>query len=67
MKHLNLPSYLDQAPEVKDRFDRIKQRPVTLEVKNLNKHFKSTQGGKEKTVTALKDVNLKIHKREKKS
>ena len=34
MKHLNLPSYLDQAPEVKDRFDRIKQRPVTLEVKN---------------------------------
>jgi NitT/TauT family transport system ATP-binding protein len=64
MKHLNLPSYLDQAPEVKDRFDRIKQRPVTLEVKNLNKQFKSTQGGKEKTVTALKDVNLKIHKRE---
>jgi len=56
----DLPSYLDQAPEVKDRFDRLKQRPVTLEVKNLYKQFKGLEG----PVTALKDVNLKIHKRE---
>ncbi len=56
MTEKSLPSYLDQAPEVKDRFDRLKQRPVTMEVKDLNKQFGD--------VTALKDINLKIHKRE---
>lgn len=56
MTEKSLPSYLDQAPEVKDRFDRLKQRPVTMEVKDLNKQFGE--------VTALKDINLKIHKRE---
>ena len=56
MKEKELPSYLDQSPEVKDRFDRLKQRPVTMEVKGLNKQFGE--------VTALKDINLKIHKRE---
>ena len=30
---LEHPSYLDQAPAVKERFQRIYQRPVTLEVK----------------------------------
>lgn len=55
-----LPSYLDQAPEVKDRFDRIKQRPVTLEVKNLHKYFDTPQG----QITALKDINFKAHRRE---
>ncbi|MEE3191222.1 MAG: ABC transporter ATP-binding protein [Pseudomonadota bacterium] len=56
MTEKSLPSYLDQSPEVKDRFDRLKQRPVTMEVKGLNKQFGE--------VTALKDINLKIHKRE---
>jgi len=56
MTNSELPSYLDQLPEVKDRFDRLKQRPVTMEVKGLNKQFGD--------VTALKDINLKIHKRE---
>ncbi|MBN59394.1 ABC transporter ATP-binding protein [Thalassolituus sp. UBA3500] len=56
MTNSELPSYLDQSPEVKDRFDRLKQRPVTMEVKGLNKQFGD--------VTALKDINLKIHKRE---
>jgi NitT/TauT family transport system ATP-binding protein len=56
MTEKELPSYLDQSPEVKDRFDRLKQRPVTMEVKGLNKQFGD--------VTALKDINLKIHKRE---
>ena len=56
MTEKELPSYLDQSPEVKDRFDRLKQRPVTMEVKGLNKQFGE--------VTALKDINLKIHKRE---
>ena len=60
MHHLELPSYLEQSDEVKDRFTRLKQRPVVLEVKGLNKHFESHQG----TVTALKDINFKTHKRE---
>lgn len=55
-----LPSYLTQSPEVKDRFDRLKQRPVTLEVKGLHKHFDTPQG----QITALKDINFKVHKRE---
>lgn len=60
MTKLNLPDYKLQSKEVKDRFERLKQRPVTLEVKNLYKHFNSRNG----QVTALKDINLKIHKRE---
>jgi len=60
MNDMNLPSYLDQSPEVRDRFERLKQRPVTLEVKGLHKQFDTAQG----KVTALKDVNFKVHKRE---
>ncbi len=60
MHHLELPSYLEQAPEVRDRFDRLKQRPVVLEVKDLNKTFDSRAG----EVTALKNINFKTHKRE---
>ena len=40
MKHmLELPTYLDQDEAVKDRFERMKQRPVALEVKGLGKTF----------------------------
>lgn len=61
MKHmLELPSYLEQDDAVKDRFARMHQRPVALEVKGLGKEFDST-GGK---VTALKDINFKTYKRE---
>ena len=61
MKHLlDLPSYLDQDDAVRDRFTRLKQRPVTLEVKGLSKQFETPTG----TVTALKDINFKTHKRE---
>jgi len=60
MQDMTLPSYLDQSDAVKDRFDRLQQRPVALEVKNLHKEFASRNG----PVTALKDINLKIHKRE---
>ncbi len=55
-----LPSYLEQSDAVKDRFDRLKKRPVTLEVKGLHKQFSTPQG----SVTALKDINFKVHKRE---
>ena len=60
MKHLDLPSYLEQAPEVKDRFTRLKQRPVILEVNGLQKEFDTPQG----RVTALKNINFKTYKRE---
>jgi NitT/TauT family transport system ATP-binding protein len=60
MTHLELPSYLDQTPQVKDRFERLKQRPVILEVDGLGKTFDSPQG----PVTALKDINFKTHRRE---
>lgn len=55
-----LPSYLEQTDAVKDRFDRLKQRPVTLEVQGLNKYFDTPQG----QITALKDINFKVHRRE---
>ena len=60
MSMLELPSYLDQSPKVKARFDRIKQREVILEVNNLTKEFDSPQG----KVTALKNVSFKTHRRE---
>ena len=54
------PSYRDQSPEVAARFERIKQREVILEVKNLSKRFASAQGETE----ALRDVSFKVHRRE---
>jgi NitT/TauT family transport system ATP-binding protein len=61
MNHmLDLPSYLDQDDEVRDRFTRLKERPVILEVKGLGKEFETPTS----TVTALKDINFKTHKRE---
>ena len=61
MKHmLDLPSYLEQDDEVRDRFTRLKQRPVILEVKGLDKEFETPKG----KVTALKDINFRTHKRE---
>jgi len=60
MTHIELPSYLDQAPEVSARFERLKQRPVILEVQGLTKEFDSPQG----PVTALRDINFKTHRRE---
>jgi len=60
MTELALPSYLEQAPAVRERFGRLKQRPVILEVKHLGKTFETPQG----TVTALEDINFKTHRRE---
>lgn len=55
-----LPSYLDQSDAVKARFNRLKSRDVILEVKGLNKVYKSAKGD----VTALSNVNFKTHRRE---
>lgn len=60
MTNLELPSYLDQSDKVRSRFDRLKERDVVLEVKGLYKTFDSAQG----EVTALKDINFKVHRRE---
>ena len=60
VKRLELPSYLEQTPQVRDRFSRLKKRPVILEVKELHKEFDVNHG----KVTALKDINFKTHKRE---
>jgi len=62
MSHgLELPSYLEQSDQVRDRFSRLKQRPVTLEVKGLNKNFESPRGD---IVPALRDISFKTHRRE---
>ena len=56
----SLPDYRRKAPAVADRFRRIQQRPVVLEVDHLGRQF-ATNGT---TVTALRDISLKIHRRE---
>ncbi len=57
---MELPDYQTQSPAVADRFKRLKERPVKLEVKNLDKIFH----GKEGDITALKNINFKTHRRE---
>lgn len=53
-------SYLQQSDAVRERFARIRERDIVLEVRNLHKTFKSKAG----EVTALRDINVKIHRRE---
>jgi len=60
MKKLELPSYLDQSDEVKARFDKLKQRPVLLDIQNLTKVFETPTTD----VVALNELNFKIYKRE---
>ncbi|MBT0568984.1 ABC transporter ATP-binding protein [Curvibacter sp. CHRR-16] len=57
---MSLPSYLDQSEAVRERFARIRQREVILEVKNLYKRYPSPQGETE----ALRNINFQIHRRE---
>lgn len=54
------PLYLQQEPAVRERFARIREREVILEVKQLGKTYDSLQG----PVQALKDINFRIHRRE---
>jgi len=60
MTNIELPGYLDQSDVVRDRFERLKQRPVILEVKGLQKDFETPQG----QITALNDINFKTYRRE---
>lgn len=57
---LHLPSYLQQSDRVRERFARLKQRDVILEVKGLGKEFSSSAG----PVIALRDITFKTHRRE---
>ena len=58
--HIDLPDYKQQSPEVAARFQSIYQRPVKLEVQGLGKTFSSAKG----EVTALKSIDLQVHRRE---
>lgn len=58
MSKLDLPSYKEQSPKVKDRFDRIKQREVVLKVENLTKVFEPTKGN------ILENVSFETYRRE---
>jgi NitT/TauT family transport system ATP-binding protein len=55
-----LPSYLDQATDVRARFERLKARDVLLRVKHLSKVFTSRTG----STIALDDINFTTHRRE---
>jgi NitT/TauT family transport system ATP-binding protein len=54
------PLHLRQAPEVAARFERIYQREVVLELRQLGKIFKGARGDTE----ALRGVDFKVHRRE---
>jgi NitT/TauT family transport system ATP-binding protein len=60
MSTIELPDYREQSEAVKARFDKLKQREVILEVRNLGKEFDSQQG----RVTALRNIHFKTHRRE---
>ena len=54
------PSYLDQAPAVRERFERLKARDVLLEVRHLDKLFRT----KQQETLALSDINFSTYRRE---
>jgi NitT/TauT family transport system ATP-binding protein len=60
IKSLELPDYRAQSPEVKARFQRIRERPVVLSVRNLKKCF--GPAGSQHVV--FDNVSLDIHRRE---
>jgi len=61
MQHLlDLPSYKQPPPEVRERFERIAARPTVMQVKNLGRVFHSRAGD----VTALHDINFEVRRRE---
>jgi len=57
---LKLPDFREQNPAVADRFKRIRERPVILKVRDLQKAF-GTNGSRH---IAFDHVSLEIHRRE---
>ncbi|TCJ14952.1 ABC transporter ATP-binding protein [Parasulfuritortus cantonensis] len=60
MNQETLPSHLDQSPEVRARFERIRNREVILEVRGLGKRYRTPQGDTE----ALKGIDFSVRRRE---
>ena len=60
VESLALPSYRVQSAEVAARFQRLRERPVILDVRDLVKDFDGAQG----RVPALDRVTFKTHRRE---
>jgi NitT/TauT family transport system ATP-binding protein len=57
---LALPPYTEQEPGVADRFRRLKERPVILDVRALTKEF----GSNGTSTRALDRVSFRAHRRE---
>ncbi|RME72194.1 MAG: ABC transporter ATP-binding protein [Verrucomicrobia bacterium] len=57
---LKLPHYREQSPEVAARFERLRKRPIVMEVRALTKRFSTPRG----EVTALDAVSFSVHRRE---
>ena len=55
-----LPSYLDQPESVQASLEKLKQRDIVLDVKDLSRVFPSADGD----VTALNKVSFKTYQRE---
>ena len=55
-----VPDYLIQSPDVRARFERIREREVILEVKDLGKTYDSPQG----QTTALRSIDFQVRRRE---
>ncbi len=60
IESLALPSYREQTPAVAERFQRLKERPVILEVRNLTKRFHGSNG----EVLALDRISFRAYRRE---
>ena len=58
---LELPSYRRQSPDVAQRFRRLFERPVVLEVRGLHKRFTAADGT---VIEALHGVSFDVHRRE---
>jgi len=57
---LELPSYLDHTPEVKERIATLARRPVVMSVESLSRELDA--GGVRKT--ALSRVSFEVRQRE---
>ncbi|HVX93517.1 MAG TPA: ABC transporter ATP-binding protein [Polyangia bacterium] len=58
---LTLPDYRDQEPRVAERFAKLRERPVVLDVQGLEKRFTTADGD---DVVALDRVSFQTHRRE---
>ena len=58
---LTLPSYRAQEARVSERFAKLRERPVILDVQNLEKAFTTGDGEK---IIALDRVSFQAHRRE---